>query len=49
VAGAGRLAAGGTRGARRRLPRMRHFRDPLVVLLVATAAATAFFAVLVSM
>jgi hypothetical protein len=32
-----------------RFGRMGLFRDPLVLLLVATAAATAFFAVLVSL
>jgi hypothetical protein len=44
------IAAGtGTLALRWRFRRMRPYRDPLVLLLVATAAAAAFFAVLVSM
>jgi hypothetical protein len=43
AAGIGTLAPGW------RLRPMRPYRDPLILLLVATAAATAFFAVLVSM
>jgi hypothetical protein len=35
----------GTGRRRARLPRMGVFRDPLVVLLIATAAAIAFFVV----
>jgi hypothetical protein len=39
----------GTIAARSRSRAMRLFRDPLVLLLVATATAIAFFAVLVSL
>jgi hypothetical protein len=40
---------GGTIAAGPRSGHMRPFRDPLFLLLFATAAATAFFAVYVSM
>jgi hypothetical protein len=42
-AGNGAIAGTGRRGAR--LLRMGLFRDPLVLLLIATAAAIAFFVV----